>query len=59
MLAGRQPLACLSRHRHVVTGLALSFADDHLELERIILASTPNLDHVDLFSAWASLRLPS
>jgi hypothetical protein len=31
MLARRQSFARLSRHRDVVTRLALSFADDHLE----------------------------
>src|SRR5215471_11994192 len=48
MLARRQPLAHLSRHRDVVTSLALSFADDHLENERVALGSAPNLDHVGL-----------
>src|SRR5262245_66021316 len=48
MLARRQPLAHLSRHRDVVTSLALSFADDHLENERVALGSAPDLDHVDL-----------
>jgi hypothetical protein len=30
----------------VVTTLALSFADDHLE--SVVLGSAPDLDHVDL-----------
>jgi hypothetical protein len=50
MLARRQPLAHLSRHRDVVTGLAVSFADDHLENERVVLGSAPDLDHVDLLA---------
>src|SRR5918996_3939478 len=53
MLAGRQPLARLLRHRDVVAGLALSFADHHLELERLALArvalgGAPDLDHFRL-----------
>src|SRR5262249_29508175 len=48
VLARRQPLARLSRHRDVVTGLALSLGHDHLEHERIALAGEPDLDHVDL-----------
>src|SRR5215831_12597681 len=48
MLARRQPLAHLSRHRHAVASLALSFADDHLENERAVLASALDLNHVDL-----------
>src|SRR5258708_33028286 len=48
MLACRQPLAHLSRHRDVVTRLALSLTDDHLENERAALGSEPDLDHVDL-----------
>src|SRR6516165_5923993 len=47
VLARRQPLAHLSRHRDVVMGLALSFSDDHLENERVVLGSASNLDHVD------------
>src|SRR5262249_53109318 len=48
VLARSQPLARLSRHRDVVTGLALSLGHDHLEHERIALAGEPDLDHVDL-----------
>src|SRR6516165_11378333 len=44
----RQPLAHLSRHSDVVTSLALSFADDHLENERVVRGSAPDLNHVDL-----------
>src|SRR6266849_9369147 len=43
MLPRRQPLAHLSRHRDVVTSLTLSFADDHLENERIVLGNAPLL----------------
>jgi hypothetical protein len=32
----------------VVTGLTLSFADDHLKNERVVLGSAPDLNHVDL-----------
>jgi hypothetical protein len=32
----------------VVTSLALSFADDHLENETVVLGSAPDLNHVDL-----------
>jgi hypothetical protein len=32
----------------VVTSLTLSFADDHLENERVVLGSAPDLNHVDL-----------
>ena len=48
MLARRQPLTHLSRHGDVVTSLTLSFADDHLENERVVLGSAPDLNHVDL-----------
>jgi hypothetical protein len=48
MLAGGQSLADLSRRHDVVTGLALPFGHDHLELERISIASAPDLDHIDL-----------
>src|SRR5262249_4550104 len=48
MLPRRQPLAHLSRHGDVVTSLVLSFADDHLENERVVLGSAPDLNHVDL-----------
>src|SRR5215472_12020431 len=48
MLARRQPLAHLSRHGDVVTSLTLSFADDHLENERVVRGSAPDLNHVDL-----------
>jgi len=57
MLVRGQPFACLSRHGDLVTRLALSFADDHLENERILLSSLANLDHVDLLgharASWA------
>jgi hypothetical protein len=60
MLARRQPLAHLSRHRDVVTSLAVSFADDHLENERVVLGSAPDLDHVDLLAdARAFIREPT
>src|SRR5215469_1625293 len=58
MLARRQPLAHLSRHRDVVTSLALSFADDHLENERVALGSAPDLDHVDLLGDARVLKGP-
>ena len=48
MLARRQPLTHLSRHGDVVTSLTLSFADDHLENETVVLGSAPDLNHVDL-----------
>jgi hypothetical protein len=48
MLPGCQPLAHLSRYRHVVTGLTLSFTDDHLEIQRVVPSNAPNFDHVDL-----------
>ena len=48
MLAGRQPLAHFMRHRDVVTSHALSFTNDHFEIERDALANAPNLDHGDL-----------
>jgi len=32
----------------VVTSLTLSFADDHLENERVMLRSAPDLNHADL-----------
>jgi hypothetical protein len=38
MLTGRQPLACLARYRDMVTSLALSFTNNHLEIETAILA---------------------
>jgi hypothetical protein len=34
----------------VVTGLTLSFTDDHLEIQRVVPSNAPNLDHVDLAS---------
>jgi hypothetical protein len=55
MLAGRQSLTGLLGHRDVVTGLALPFADDHLEFERIALASAPDLDHIDPLHQWVRL----
>jgi hypothetical protein len=30
----------------VVTGLTLSFTDDYLEFERVVLCNAPDLDHV-------------
>src|SRR5262249_29006982 len=48
MLARGQPFARLSRHGDLVTSLPLSFADDHLENERILFGNLANLDHVDL-----------
>src|SRR5215467_11407097 len=47
MLACRQPLAHLSRHGDVVTSLALSFADDHIENKRVVRGSAPDVNHVD------------
>jgi hypothetical protein len=32
----------------VVTGLTLSFADDHLKNEKVVLGSASDLNHVDL-----------
>ena len=48
MLARREPLTHLLRHRDVVTSLTLSFADDHFENERVMFGSAPDLNHVDL-----------
>src|ERR1700716_2860801 len=45
ILAGRQPLAHFTRHRDVVTSHALSFTNDHFEIERDALANAPDLDH--------------
>ena len=42
MLAGCQPLAHLSRHRHAVTGFTASFTDDHLEIQRVALGNAPD-----------------
>src|SRR5262249_21869741 len=56
MPAARQPLAHLSRHRDVVTRLTLSFADDHLENERVALGGAPDLDHVGLLGEARVLR---
>jgi hypothetical protein len=39
MLTGYQPVAPLSRYRHVVTGLTPSFTDDHLEIQRVALGN--------------------
>src|SRR5262249_61661533 len=47
-LARRQLLPRLPRHGAVGTGLAIAFADDHREKERIRLGSPATLDHVDL-----------
>src|SRR5690349_7354787 len=58
MLPRRQPLAHLSRHGDVVMSLALSFADDHLENERVVLGSAPDLNHVDLLGDERVLRAP-
>src|SRR5215831_3806191 len=48
MLARRQAFARLSRHGDVVTRLALSFADDHLEHGRAVFGDASDFDHVDL-----------
>jgi hypothetical protein len=48
MLAGRQPLAHFTRHRDVVTSLALSFTNDHFEIESAALANAPDVNHGDL-----------
>lgn len=56
MLASRQPLAGCPRHRHRVTALVLTVADDNLEFERVALAGAPDLDRPDLLSPRA--RLP-
>jgi hypothetical protein len=45
MLAGRQPFAHFTRYRDVVTSLALSFTNDHFEIERAALLNASNLDH--------------
>src|SRR6516225_7504797 len=58
MLARRQPFAHLSRHRDVVTSLVLSFTDDHLENERVMLGEAPDLDHVDLLGDARVLKEP-
>src|SRR3954468_5741595 len=50
MPAGRQPLAHFTRHRDVVASLALSFTNDHFEIERAALANASDLDHCDLLS---------
>ena len=42
MLAGRQPLAHFTRHRDAVTSYALSFTNDHFEIERDALANAPD-----------------
>jgi hypothetical protein len=34
-----------------MTGLTLSFTDDHLEIQRVVVSNAPNLDHVDLASS--------
>src|SRR5262245_39084903 len=51
VFARRQPFAQLSRHRDVVTRLALSLGDDHIESEGIALGGEPDLDHVALLAA--------
>ena len=48
MPAGRQPFAHFTRHRDVVTSHALSFTNDHFEIERDALANASDLDHGDL-----------
>src|SRR5262245_29490512 len=48
MVPARQPVAHFTRHRHVVTSLAPSLANDHFEIERATLANAPDLDHGDL-----------
>src|SRR5262249_55406420 len=50
VFARRQPFAQLSRHRDVVTRLALSLGDDHIESEGIALGGEPDLDHVALLA---------
>src|SRR5262249_6571686 len=55
MFARRQPLAGLLGHGDVVTSFALSFADHHLENERIMPGSPVNLDHVDLLGHLCAL----
>jgi hypothetical protein len=47
MLAGRQLFAHFTGHRDVVTSLALSFTNDHFEIERTALANAPDLDNGD------------
>src|SRR5262249_54165407 len=51
VFARRQPFAQLSRHRDVVTRLALSLGHDHIETEGIALGGEPDLDHVALLAA--------
>jgi hypothetical protein len=46
MLACRESFAHFSRHRDVVTSLALSFTDDHFEIGAA-LTNAPDLDHDD------------
>ena len=50
ILASRQPLAHFTRHRDVVASPALSFANDHFEIENDALANAPDLDHGGLLS---------
>ncbi len=45
-LAGHKTATCPAPFRDVMTTLAHSFADDYLE--RVVLGSAPDLDHVDL-----------
>src|SRR5262245_34136131 len=57
VFACRQPLAHRSRHRDVVTSLALSLGDDHIENEGVARSSEPDLDHVALLAARVKSRL--
>ena len=45
-LAEHKTATCPAPFRDVMTTLARSFADDYLE--RVVLSSAPDLDHVDL-----------
>jgi hypothetical protein len=45
-LAGHKTATCPALFRDVMTTLAHSFADNYLE--RVVLGSPPDLDHVDL-----------
>src|SRR5437660_11517424 len=48
MLPRRQPLAHLSRHGDVVTGLTICFADGLLRNKTVVLGRAPDLNHVEL-----------
>src|SRR4029450_883684 len=56
MLARRQPFAHLLRHRDVVTSLAVSFANEHLENGRGVFGGASDVDHIDPFKRRASIR---